>query len=108
MTQKDTVLKHLKRYTTITPLEAFHVYGIYRLAAVIEQLRKAGLDITTKMKTAPNGSRYAEYRLKPVSKEVVRLPVPSAQRDMNIPSEVIEGARQSMAVAGQMIRGGAA
>lgn len=62
MTQKDTVLKHLKRYTTITPLEAFHVYGIYRLAAVIEQLRKAGLDITTKMKTAPNGSRYAEYR----------------------------------------------
>lgn len=106
MSQKETVLNHLKRYTTITPLEAFHVYGIYRLSSCIERLRKEGWDITTKMKTAPNGKEYGEYQLKPLPKEVVRVPVPSAREDVNIPPAY--RAREEMAKAGRMIRGGVA
>jgi len=103
MSQKDTVLKHLKRYTTITPLEAFHVYGIYRLSDVIMRLRRDGYDITTKMKKAPNGSEYGEYQLKPVPKETVKIPSGRGRRDVNIPDEAI-AARESMAAAGQAIR----
>lgn len=47
MTQKDIILKHLKDYGSIEPLEALGDYGIYRLASRISELRDAGYKITT-------------------------------------------------------------
>ena len=34
-----------------------------RLAAIIHDLKKEGDEIVCELKTAPNGSRYGEYRM---------------------------------------------
>ena len=61
--QEHYVLEHLRR-ASITPLEALNLYGIFRLAARIYQLRKLGHNIYTKMITDPQTKkRYAEYYL---------------------------------------------
>lgn len=65
MTQNSMVLEHLKKGRSLSPAEAMHGMGIYRLAARIKDLKNAGHNITTEMHVAPNGSRYAEYRLVP-------------------------------------------
>jgi hypothetical protein len=63
-TQPQKVLAYLKRHRTITPREALMDLGIYRLAAVVFDLRYCGWDITTESKTNPDtGSKYASYRL---------------------------------------------
>jgi hypothetical protein len=61
MTQKQIVLKHLKR-KRITSMEAFALYNITRLAAVIRDLRKEGKTITTEIKNN-HYSHYAVYKL---------------------------------------------
>ena len=38
-TQTDVILEHLKNYGTITSMEAFDLYGVTRLAAIIYRLR---------------------------------------------------------------------
>lgn len=40
MTKKQLILEHLKKYRSITPLEALNEYGSMRLGAVIFELRK--------------------------------------------------------------------
>lgn len=40
MTKKQAILKHLKKFKKITPLEALKEYGSMRLGAVIFELRK--------------------------------------------------------------------
>ncbi len=68
VTQCDRILRHLKDYGSITPLEAMNEYGIMRLAARINDLRAQGIDIASEVKTGKN--RYGEdthfsvYRLK--------------------------------------------
>ena len=63
MTQMETVRNHLKKYGSISPLEAQSNYNIWRLAAVVGRLKERGLPITTTMKKAPSGAKYAEYRI---------------------------------------------
>jgi len=63
MSQTTTVKNHLKKYGSISPLEAQSNYGVWRLAVCIQRLREGGLDIKTLMKRAPNGAKYAEYKL---------------------------------------------
>lgn len=63
MSQAQTVTTHLKTYNSISALEAQSNYQIWRLAAVINRLRDKGMPIVMHMKTAPNGARYAEYKL---------------------------------------------
>lgn len=61
-TQK--VFNHIyKTGKSITPLEALGVYGIYRLAPRIHELRKLGIDVKTTYKTDNYGKRYASYSL---------------------------------------------
>lgn len=48
MAQMDRVLSHLKEKGTLQPLEAWRDLGIYRLSAVIYDLRKEGHKISTK------------------------------------------------------------
>ena len=63
MSQAQTVATHLKTYNSISALEAQSNYQIWRLAAVINRLRDKGIPIVMQMKTAPNGAKYAEYKL---------------------------------------------
>ena len=68
VTQCDRILRHLKDYGSITPMEAMNEYGIMRLAARINDLRAQGIAIESEVKTGKN--RYGEdthfsvYRLK--------------------------------------------
>lgn len=68
VTQCDRILRHLKDYGSITPMEAMNEYGIMRLAARINDLRAQGIAIASEVKTGKN--RYGEdthfsvYRLK--------------------------------------------
>lgn len=60
--QKEMVLEYLKTHRGITPLEALDMFGCFRLAAVICELRKDGYDIDTEMVTR-NEKTYANYIL---------------------------------------------
>lgn len=61
--QARKVLTHLKRKKSITPLEAIGVYGIYRLAARIYEIRAAGHQVITMMNKDEQFRPYARYRL---------------------------------------------
>lgn len=58
MNQKQRLLKYLKKYKTITPLEALRDLGIYRLSGQIFILRNEGHKITTETKDVLN--RFGE------------------------------------------------
>ena len=67
VTQCDKILRHLKDYGSINPLEALGQYGIMRLASRITDLKRRGHLITKETKKSKNRYgetvRYAEYRL---------------------------------------------
>ena len=68
MTQKEQVIKHLKKYRGLTSMTAFEKYGITRLASAIHELRHHdGYNILSVDKTVTNRygdkCRVAEYRL---------------------------------------------
>jgi len=64
-TQRNNILSHLATYGSITPKEALELYGCFRLAARIFELRRGGTQIATKImrdkSTAHN--TYASYTL---------------------------------------------
>ena len=62
MTQTKEIQAHLEAGLTLTPIQALDLYGCFRLAARILDLREAGLDVKMKM-IFNNGKRYAEYSL---------------------------------------------
>ncbi len=66
MSQASKVLKHLKENKKITSVEAIGLYAITRLAAVILQLKKADVAITSTRKKGVHSS-YVEYSLTPAS-----------------------------------------
>ena len=47
MTQKERLLNYLKQHGRINPLQSWQALGIYRLSAVVLDLRKEGHDIQT-------------------------------------------------------------
>lgn len=49
MTQTDELLRYLKRGKKITPLEALHLFGCFRLGARIYDIKQRGIDIASKM-----------------------------------------------------------
>lgn len=65
---KVRILEHLKRYGSITSMQAFHLYGITRLSARIKELRDMGYNIITHMIEDKNRYdepvRYAKYVLR--------------------------------------------
>ena len=67
ITQCEKILRHLKDYGSINPLEALGQYGIMRLASRITDLKRRGHLITKETKKSKNRYgetvRYAEYRL---------------------------------------------
>ena len=63
-TQTAAIRAHLERGESITPLQALALYGCFRLAARIFDLRAEVLNIQTRYVTV-NGHEFAEYFLKP-------------------------------------------
>jgi len=63
--QRDAILRHLKEnpYHPITHLEAQHLFGCSRLAARVQELRRMGHDVKSRMVETPSGKRVAEYWL---------------------------------------------
>lgn len=65
VTQNELILRHLKRRGTINQREALLDYNIARLASRIDELRKAGWNIETEMRTHKlTKKRYATYILR--------------------------------------------
>lgn len=62
-TQCDRILQHLKTGATITAIEALNMFGCFRLAARIADLRKKGNEIVTDKVTTGTGKHVAQYRL---------------------------------------------
>lgn len=60
--QTANILNHL-RSATITPLEALNLYGCFRLAARIHDIRKMGYDVRTGSLETESGKRVAVYSL---------------------------------------------
>lgn len=61
--QARTILKHLQTGRHITPLEAIGVYGVYRLAARILEIRAAGYTVSTNKCYDAKRKQYARYVL---------------------------------------------
>lgn len=63
MTQVESIRAHLESGRELTPLDALNLYGCMRLAARIDELRHAGLDVETL--TERRGRKaFARYRLR--------------------------------------------
>jgi hypothetical protein len=62
VSQKDRIKLSLLEGGRITPLGALEVYGCFRLAARIADLRAEGMAITMK-RVKRNGKTFAEYSL---------------------------------------------
>jgi hypothetical protein len=61
-TQCKQVLSHLRSGQSITPLEALNLYGIFRLASRIHDLRNQGVDIKVRRDVVTeNGKKVAQY-----------------------------------------------
>lgn len=65
--QTDLILMHMKKYGSITHMEAESEYGIARLASRINDLRRQGVAITAEMVAGKNrrgeSTHYARYSL---------------------------------------------
>lgn len=65
-TKEIKVLKYLKEYGSITPMEALKYCGSFRLSAVIYNLKKEGYKFNTervRVKTRDGFSYVAKYTL---------------------------------------------
>ena len=59
-TQEENILSHLESGKHLTPLDALDLYGCFRLASRVFDLRKAGHSILMKSVTN-NGKTFASY-----------------------------------------------
>jgi hypothetical protein len=62
MTQTQQILNHLEKGNKLTALEALQLFGCFRLAARVQELRDVGRDIKSQL-VKINGKRIAEYWL---------------------------------------------
>lgn len=67
-TQKDLILDYLKRFGSITPMEAFYDLGITKLATRVSEMKAEGIkfEIVTEKRKNRFGktTHYARYSLK--------------------------------------------
>ena len=61
MSQKEKVKKHLESGRPISSWEAIEMWHITRLAAIINVLKKEGMNIKSTMKRSSSKKPYAEY-----------------------------------------------
>lgn len=63
MSQTEAIRRHLEAGEPLDGLTALERYGCFRLAARVEELRRAGLAIDADIVTSENGKRFARYRM---------------------------------------------
>jgi hypothetical protein len=63
MTQTQMVLDALRAGRAITPLEALHEFGCFRLASRVLELRQMGHPIVVEKIKTPTGKHVARYRM---------------------------------------------
>ena len=67
MTQQQRIVQYMRRYGSITPMEAFLDLGITKLATRIGEISRGGKPISKQMETSVNRYgeqvRYMRYRL---------------------------------------------
>lgn len=63
MSQASDILAHLEQRGSITAIEALELFGCFRLAARINDLRGDGHNILTTDVELPNGKHIAKYSL---------------------------------------------
>tara|TARA_S200002703_G_scaffold22131_1_gene18834 strand:- start:26849 stop:27064 length:216 start_codon:yes stop_codon:yes gene_type:complete len=63
-TQSQKILKHLSSGKSLSPLQALGLFGCYRLASRIHDLKRDGHQIETIIKSDDQGRTYASYVLK--------------------------------------------
>ena len=61
-TQTTMILAHLKKGSSITPMDALKLFGCFRLSARIADIRSMGYKVVTKYVTE-KGKTYASYRM---------------------------------------------
>jgi hypothetical protein len=61
--QNAKIRAWLEEGNTLTQLQALKLFGCFRLASRIHDLRDRGLNIIKEMVTGDNGKRYAQYQL---------------------------------------------
>lgn len=61
--QCQQVLSHLQSGKPITALEALNLYGIFRLASRIHDLKKYGVEIQSREIKTENGKKISQYFL---------------------------------------------
>jgi hypothetical protein len=83
ITQREQILDHLRRFGSITAMQAIDMYKILRLAARIADLRYEGFDIRAEWVTNKKGKRWVRYILK-----VTPAWVPAQQLPLSLPSEL--------------------
>ena len=59
-TQNETILQYLKQGHELTSLDALNLFGCFRLAARISDLKDSGIDIRDDFVTK-NGKSYKKY-----------------------------------------------
>ena len=67
MSKYEEVRKHILSGQPITALQSLQLYGLQRLASLVNKMRNSGIEITTTMVEEPDGTRYAKYYL-PINK----------------------------------------
>lgn len=86
-TQRQAIREYLEDGKTLTPLYALSLFGCFRLATRIFELKKEGLDIKTEMVADPQtGKKYARYYL-PKASRVRDLPEGSVLDGQPIPAQ---------------------
>lgn len=67
-TQKDRILDYLKRFGSITPMDAFNDLGITKLATRVSEMRDDGIEFKIIIEHGKNRfgtpTHYARYELK--------------------------------------------
>ena len=73
-TQAELILNHLNECGFITPLDALNLYGCFRLAARVHELKKQGHPIESVPWTTPAGATISKYVLVGQSDLPLHLP----------------------------------
>lgn len=61
--QCDMIIAYLKKGYSITQLDALNLFGCFRLASRVHDLRERGYNIKACKITTPSGKRVCEYVL---------------------------------------------